>query len=399
MNDLDNRYDRFLKDLETIVNIDSSSDHKPGIARVADFFDKRFTALGFATRRLSLSTPLDSKLDSKLDPKGAPDDRVPCLQAIWPPDAERFDIMMIGHMDTVFPKGEVAKRPFKIEGDRATGPGVCDMKGGLVLALHLLEKLKAKGILDHLSICVAFNGDEETGSEASRQWLDQTVKQCDRVFVFEPCRPGYRFVLRRKGGGWFYVTTQGVSAHAGADPEKGANAVVELAHQILDITALNDLESGTSAQVTVIEGGDKVNIIPNQAKAKVDVRIATHEAKDQVETFFRHRFKHVHVPGCRVDVKGAIDRPPMVPNGETLALWEILKDQGRKMGLAIDAIATGGCSDGNYPSAFGIPTIDGMGLVGANSHREDEYVELGSIIPMIQLLSGVCETLAQKNIT
>ncbi len=398
------RYDLFLKDFETIVNIDSSSDHKPGISQVADFFENRFKALGFTTKRLDLfpphghdghvSPPDLTKDDNPVTPNnGAP---VPCLQATYPADAKQFDIMMIGHMDTVFPKGEVAKRPFKIVGDRAMGPGVCDMKGGLLLALHLLETLKENGTLENLSICVAFNGDEETGSEASRQWLDETAKKCARVFVFEPCRPGYRFVLWRKGGGWFDVTTEGVSAHAGADPEKGANAVVELAHQIVDITTtLNDPKTGTSAQVTVIEGGDKVNIIPNQAKAKVDVRIATHGAKDRVENFFKQRPENIHVPGCSVHVKGHIDRPPMVPNDETLALWQILKNQGDKMGLTPDAIATGGCSDGNYPSAFGIPTIDGMGLVGANSHREDEYVELGSIVKMIQLLSRMCKRLAE----
>lgn len=385
------RYNLFLKDLETIVNIDSSSDNKPGISQVADFFEDRFQAIGFDVNRLAFHPPNMHKND-----KGTNEMAVPCLQASYPPNSKRFDIMLIGHMDTVFPKGEVAKRPFKIIGERAMGPGVCDMKGGLLLVLHLLEILKEKGTLDNLSICAAFNGDEETGSKASRLWLDEVAKQCDRVFVFEPYRPGYRFVLQRKGGGWFYITTEGVSAHAGADPEKGSNAVVELAHQILDITTLNDPESGTSAQVTVIKGGDKVNIIPNEAKAKVDVRISTHEAKERVETFFRQRSESAHIPGCSVKVKGYIDRPPMVPNDKTDQLWQTLKAEGQKIGLEIESIATGGGSDGNYPSAFGIPTIDGMGLVGANSHREDEYVELGSFSKMIPLLTGVFETLSEK---
>ena len=388
--------DLFLKDFQTIVNIDSSSDHLPGIERVAQFFQKRFSAIGL-----------------KADVLFQGDAKVPCLQAVSGPgrgttrnkncgkntkkDGKEnetvYDLMFLGHMDTVFPFGEVAKRQFSIQGDKAFGPGVCDMKGGLLVALHVLETLEKEGALEKMSICVAFNGDEETGSKASKEWIKSTAKKSRNVFVFEPCRPGYKMVSQRKGGGWFHVTATGKEAHAGADPDKGINAVVELANQIIAIDKLNDPDSGTSAQVTVVNGGDKVNIIPNQAVAAVDVRIAQLSEKETVESFFNTLCDNTVFPGAKVSVQGKIDRPPMETTQKSLALLDLIINEGRKMGVNVTSIATGGCSDGNFTAALGTPTIDGMGIVGANSHRQDEYVELPSIPVMVNLISNVCKTL------
>ncbi|RLB90766.1 MAG: M20 family peptidase [Deltaproteobacteria bacterium] len=374
------RHENFLIDFETIINIDSSSDNKSGIEKVARFFEKRFTGIGLDTEVLFLG-----------------DKKVPCLYAEHRPSKKPFDIMFLGHMDTVFPTGEVEKRPFSIKGNRAFGPGVCDMKGGLLVVLHVLETLKHEGILDSLSVCVAFNGDEETGSKASRDWIMSTAKKSLRTFVFEPCRPGYRFVLQRKGGGWFQVMVKGQEAHAGADPEKGINAVVELAHQIVKINQLNQNEMQTSAHVTVITGGDKVNIIPNKAQASVDVRILKLDEKERIETFFKTLPEHPHLKGSEIIVQGHIDRPPMEPGDATQKLWDLIQSTGGKIGLPMEAISTGGCSDGNYTSAAGTPTIDGMGIVGANSHRADEYVELDSFDNMVLLVAQVCKTISEKD--
>jgi len=371
------RHDQFLDDFKTIVNIDSSSDYKPGIEKVARFFEQRFTRIG---------------LDTQVLFKGK--DKVPCLYAASKNTDKPFDIMFLGHMDTVFPFGEVQKRPFSVQDNRAFGPGVCDMKGGLLVVLHVLEALKHKNILDSLSVCVAFNGDEETGSHASKDWIKSTAQKSLRTFVFEPCRPGYRFVLRRKGGGWFHVTVEGREAHAGADPEKGINAVVELAHKIIDINQLNQNDLGTSAQVTVISGGDKVNIIPDTAEASVDVRIFKETEKKRIENFFNSLNDTPFLKGSRIRVQGRIDRPPMEPGNATNTLWHMVQSTGKKMGLPMEAISTGGCSDGNYTSAAGTPTIDGMGIVGANSHRADEYADLDSIDNMVLLVSKICESIA-----
>jgi len=374
------RIDDFLSDLETLVNIDSSSDNMAGIEAVAQFLIHRLEAIGFSTRV------------KKLGERG-----VPCLEACNGPEDETFDIMFLGHMDTVFPTGEVEKRPFAADGDRATGPGVCDMKAGLLVALYVSEALHHDGVLDQLSIGVCFNGDEEVGSASSRSWIEAHARKSQRVFVFEPCRPGHRFVLQRKGGGGYLITARGTSAHAGVEPEKGVNAAVEIAHQTIAIQRFNDQAGeGTSAHVTVIRGGEKTNIIPDEAHASVDVRVASKSDVAPIEAFFQSLPAHTHVPGVTLTVSGGVDRPPMEADDRTMALWRLIEAQASNVGLKIESIATGGCSDGNFASAQGVPTIDGMGLVGANAHRHDEYVELGSIVPQIQLIASVCRAIAQE---
>nr|NJM02408.1 M20 family metallopeptidase [Desulfobacula sp.] len=212
--------------------------------------------------------------------------------------------------------------------------------------------------------------------------------------MYEPCRPGYRFVLQRKGGGSFHITVQGREAHAGADPEKGVNAVVELAHQIVRINALNENDRGTTAQVTVVSGGDRVNIIPALAEASVDIRISIQEEKDRVSNFFNALGDQPFFKESRIRVQGRIDRPPMEAGKATQALWDLVRTAGKDLGLPMEPISTGGCSDGNYTSFCGTPTIDGMGIVGANTHRPDEYAELDSIGHMVLLTARACKAIA-----
>ncbi len=373
------RHEQFITDFQTIVNMDSSSDNKNGIEKVARFFETRFKALGLETWVMFLG-----------------DEKIPCLYAEHKKEGKPFDVMFLGHMDTVFPEGEAAKRPFSIQDGKAFGPGVCDMKGGLLVVLHAVEALKQDGLLDALSICVAFNGDEETGSHASKEWIMETAQKSLRTFVFEPCRPGYRFVLQRKGGGSFHVTVKGMEAHAGADPEKGVNAVVELAHQVVRINELNKNDKGTTAQVTVISGGDKVNIIPALARASVDIRISRQDEKERVEAFFRALGDNTLFKGSKITVQGHVDRPPMEPGESTQKLWDLVQSTGKTMGLPMEAISTGGCSDGNYTSFAGTPTIDGMGIVGGNSHRPDEYADLASIDHMVCLVAEICKTISEQ---
>ncbi len=369
--------ERFLADFEYIVNTDSASGNTEGILTVARFFEQRFLRLGMACE---IRMPGNRE--------------VPCLKATMgkPP----YDVMCLGHMDTVFPEGEAAGRPFEIRGSQAFGPGVCDMKGGLLVALHALETLKRTGDLDTLSVCVLFNGDEETGSTQSRPLILEAAAQCRHVLVFEPCRPGYHLVSERKGGGWFRIEVTGKEAHAGADPHKGVNAVVELACLVPLIQDLNNEATGTSAQVTVFHGGEKINIIPAKATAAVDVRILDPDEKKRVESFFAGLPEKRRMQDARVRVTGAIDRPPMSATRESLALEALIIQKAEELGIDMKAITTGGCSDGNFTASAGVPTIDGMGLVGANSHRPDEYVELSSIPVMVSLITRVCRDLTQK---
>ncbi|WP_319521514.1 M20 family metallopeptidase [uncultured Desulfosarcina sp.] len=378
---MDGRVEKFISDLETLVNIDSGSDNLAGIEAVARVLDPRLKAIGFTTCLKKLGTQ-----------------GVPCLEAFNVSEEEKSDILFLGHMDTVFPDNEAAKRPFSMDGRRATGPGVSDMKGGLVLALHTLEALHDAGVLDRLAVRVCFNGDEEVGSKASRRWIENHALNSRRVFVFEPCRPAHRFVLNRKGGGVFTITASGVSAHAGVEPEKGANAAVEIAHQVLAVQRFNDdAEKGISAHVTVLRSGEKTNIIPDKAQAKVDVRVARKDQIARVESFFRSMPDRTHVPGVSLTVRGAVERPPMEADDRAMALWRLFEKKAESIGLTVDATTTGGCSDGNWSSALGIPTIDGMGPVGGNAHRSDEYVDLSSIVPQIQLIASVCQSIARQS--
>lgn len=368
------RYEKFLKDFETVVSIDSSSDNLDGVAEVAAFFKERYEALGLEV------------VVSREGERG-----VPCLKAVTPSKDGRYDFMFLGHMDTVFPTGEIKKRPFAIKDGKATGPGVSDMKGGLLIALHTLEALKEESVLDKFAVCVVYNGDEEVGSKHSRPLIEACAKQCDRVFVFEPCRPGYRHVLQRKGGGWFKVIARGVASHAGADPEKGRNALVELAHQIVRINEFNNVDNDITAQCTVISSGDKVNIIPDYAELSVDVRVGTMEEMEIASRFFAELPNTTFIDGTSIEVTGGIDRPPLESVGDAPEMFAIMQAEGEKVGVQAEGISTGGCSDGNFTAALGVPTIDGMGTVGDGSHRVDEHVQLDSIIPRIKMVVGTCK--------
>jgi len=372
------RYDQFIKDLKTIVDIDSGSHYAPGIDKIVAFFQERISQLGWYTKAHSFA-----------------DGKVPCLECvnINPSAADAgFDFLFLGHMDTVFLEGTAQKRPFAINGNLATGPGVCDMKGGLVAVLHVIETLQHFGIADKLSLCVGFNSDEEIGSRASRSWVEGLAVKSKRVFIFEPCRVGGQRVLQRKGGGGYDILCHGKAAHAGVEPEKGANAVVELAHQILQATTFADPRLGTTVSANVIQGGTKGNVIPDFARAAVDVRIADASETRRIETCFQQITRRTHVEGVRVEVLGGINRPPMVPSEETLRLWEQIAEIGARLGQEMKLIATGGGSDGNFTSALGIPTIDGMGPRGGRAHSEDEFLGLESVIPTVQLICEICKS-------
>ncbi|GAK57345.1 acetylornithine deacetylase [Candidatus Vecturithrix granuli] len=381
MNDyIATRYAQFLQDLETVVNIDSASDHLPGLAQVAAFFERRFSTLGWYV-----------KTHRFLEGFG------PCLQSsnVNPESFQgQYDVLCLGHIDTVFPEGTAQERPFRLVNGRAMGPGVADMKAGLTAALHVAETLEKFGISKKLSVCMAFNSDEEIGSPASRPWIETLAQRSKRVFVLEPCRATGDYVLQRKGVGFYQILCRGKAAHAGVEPEKGINAVVELAHQILKINSFGNPEKGTTVNVDVASGGTKTNVIPEYASAFIDIRVTDPEEIHRIETLFAELPQQASMPGVRVEVSGGVNRPPMVPSPATLKLWDHIAKIGAELGLAMNWIASGGGSDGNFTAALGVPTIDALGPQGGRAHSEDEYLELHHITPTVQLLCNVCAALA-----
>ncbi|HSV94203.1 MAG TPA: M20 family metallopeptidase [Desulfobacterales bacterium] len=370
------RFDQFLQDLEHLVNIDSGSGHAPGLTAVARFLQERFGCIGWDTRALEFDG-------------GA----APCLEVVnrsRRPADEPFDFLFLGHMDTVFPPGTAARRPFSIRDGRAWGPGVCDMKAGLLTILHAAEAISQAGVSDGLSVCIAFNSDEEIGSRASRRWFEGLAARSRRVLVFEPCRSSGQRVLQRKGVAGFEVLCHGRAAHAGVEPEKGANAVLELAHQVLAASGFARPEAGTTVSVTTIAGGTAGNVVPDFARAGFDVRVATIEEARRIETCFRSLAASGRADGVRGEVRGEINRMPMVPSEATLRLWEHIRRIGEGMGLGMALISTGGGSDGNFTAALGVPTVDAMGPRGGCAHSADEYLELDSVVPNTRL---ICEVL------
>ena len=378
---VESRYEHFVSDLETLVNIDSGSRHPAGLAAVRDFFLDRFSQLGWQAEARDFA-----------------DGTVPCLETVSPGGGRksgRFDFLFLGHMDTVFGDGTAAKRPFSIVGGRAMGPGVSDMKAGLVTMLHVAEIVTEQGLADDLSICMGFNSDEEVGSRGSRAWFEKLAKQSDRVLVFEPCRATGHRILHRKGGGGYRITCHGKAAHAGAAPENGANAVLELAHQVLRVTGFARPELGTSVNVTVISGGTADNVIPDLASAAVDVRIASVDEARRIEACFRQVPLNPVTEGIRLEIKGELSRMPMVPSKKTERIWDRIAAIGESIGLEMKLTTTGGCSDGNFTSSLGIPTFDALGPIGGDAHSEAEYVELDSIVPNTLLICEVLNAAAE----
>lgn len=378
------RYDQFLRDLETLVNIDSGSGHAPGLAAVTRFFQERFDRLGWHTRALAFNGG-----------------SAPCLEVVNRrnrPAGEPFDVLCLGHMDTVFPPGTAAERPFCIHDGRAWGPGVCDMKGGLVTMLHAAEALTHAGVAGDLSVCMAFNSDEEIGSRASRSWFEGLAADSRRVLVFEPCRSTGQRVLQRKGVAGFEVLCHGRAAHAGVEPEKGANAVLELAHQVLAVTGFARPEAGTTVSVTTITGGTAGNVVPDFAQAGFDVRVASLEEARRIEGCFRNLTASGRADGVRVGVRGEINRMPMVPSEATWRLWEQIARIGEGVGLGMALISTGGGSDGNFTAAIGVPTVDAMGPRGGRAHSADEFLELDSVVPNTRMICEILKAAAENRL-
>ncbi len=367
------RLERFVQDLELLVNIDSSTANPEGVARVAAFLRDRLAALG---------------LEAEVSRQG--EGGTPCLKACTPSRNGRYDFLFLGHMDTVFPPGEAARRPFSRDGDRALGPGANDMKGGLLLAVNVVEMLARQGVLGDMTLCLAFNGDEETGSVDSRQWIRDTAALCDRVLVFEACRPGFRHVLERKGSAQVTVVAHGRSAHSATVPQTGINAVVELAHQIGRIHALDAADDGITAQCTMVRGGESPNIVPDRAEVVVDLRYSSTEEMERADAFFRALPGETLLEGATLEVRRGPGRPPMECSPRSRELWLLLRDECRRQGVDADTVCAGGCTDGNWTAAMGIPTVDGVGPVGANSHRLDEYLDLTSVIPAMRMVAGAC---------
>jgi glutamate carboxypeptidase len=358
---LDAQREAMITDLEQFVNIESPSLERECLERSAHFLADLMTRV--------LGTPptiIDSDQGPHVHWKGSDDTKV----------------LIVGHHDTVFPRGTVARRPFSREGNIGRGPGIFDMKTGIVQAIY---GIAAVNEWYHTEILIT--ADEEVGSHASRALLEARAKATGAVLVLEPSADGGALKTARKGTGTFIVTITGRAAHAGLEPEKGINALVELAAQVPRIAALARPDIGTTVTPTVAKAGTADNVVPDSATIAVDVRCVVPEEKDRLE---REMAKLVAtLPGARVEVSGGMNRPPL-HESMTNELFAVAQRVGDEFGLgAVAGVAVGGGSDGNITAAVGVKTLDGLGAVGAGAHAESEHVRLDLMPERAALVAGL----------
>jgi glutamate carboxypeptidase len=280
--------------------------------------------------------------------------------------------LMIGHCDTVWPIGTLQTMPLVLEDDTLRGPGVYDMKAGLVEMVYALRAIESLGLTPGVAPLCFINSDEEIGSHESTRYIRALAQRVDRCMVMEPSLGlSGKIKTARKGVGRFTVTVQGKAAHAGLDPGAGASAILELSHVIQKLFELNDPEHGTSVNVGVIDGGIRPNMVAPESRAVVDVRVETQAIAEQVEATI-HGIEAV-TPGVSLMIEGHIGRPPMEHTDQNQRLWRIAQELGEDLDLALEQGTAGGGSDGNTTSLF-TATIDGMGAVGDGAHAHHEYI-------------------------
>lgn len=301
-------------------------------------------------------------------------------------------ILILGHLDTVYPLGTLQGMPFRLSRGRAYGPGVYDMKAGLVMALFAVDALRRAKIAPRKRLVFLFTSDEEIGSETSRRAILREARRSDAVLVLEPSAgPDGRLKTARKGVGAFSITVHGRAAHAGINPQDGVNAVHELAMQIARIMKFTDPRRGTTVNACVIEGGTRTNVIAEHARALVDVRFAKLADAARLERKFR-ALRPV-LRGAKLEVHGGINRLPMERTPEIVRLFRHARRLAQQMGLELKEAATGGGSDGNLTAALGIPTLDGLGAVGGGAHSPEEFIFVRCLAERAALLAGLLATL------
>jgi len=301
-------------------------------------------------------------------------------------------VMVLGHTDTVYPLGTLGKMPFRVAAGRAWGPGTFDMKGGIVLALFAVDALRALKIQPTKRFVFLWTSDEEIGSESSRRAIEEEARRSDAVLVLEPSfgREG-RLKTQRKGVGGAEIIVTGRSAHAGIDPEKGVNAVHELALQIARLMKMNDPRRGITVQTTVVSGGTITNVVPEHARALVDIRYA--RAADVAGINRKLHALRPILEGARVSVTGGADRPPLERTAAVRKLFGVAESLMQEMGLLLGEASTGGGSDGSFTAALGVPTLDGLGAVGDGAHSPREHVVIRRLPERAALIAGLLATL------
>jgi glutamate carboxypeptidase len=296
-------------------------------------------------------------------------------------------VLMLGHFDTVWPIGQIARMPVAREHDRLRGPGVFDMKAGIAIGMLAVRAVLASADSLRKRIVMLWTTDEETGSATSRTLIEEEARRSDAVLVLEPALPGGVLKTTRKGCGQYEIVVRGEAAHAGVNPGKGVSAIRELARQILAVETLQDLSRGISVNVGTVHGGTRANVVPEEARAVVDLRAPSVADATRLDAAMRGLTPHL--PGARVEVSGGFERPPMERTAGVASLFALAQDVGAALNQPIAEGGTGGGSDGNFCAALGVPTLDGLGALGEGAHALNEHVVISALAPRASLVAAL----------
>ncbi len=354
-----------------LVQVESPSDNKVAVDRCLALAAARGRKLGGRVK-IHRQPDFGNVLELRFGP------RKPSAPGLKP-------ILLLGHLDTVWPLGTLKTMPCRVTDGRLWGPGTLDMKAGVAMAFTALELLTEAGLLQR-EIVLLLNGDEEIGSPVSRPITERIAKTCSAVYVLEPAQ-GLAYKTARKGIGIWRIEVEGIAAHAGVDFEKGANAIRELARVVEKVSGWTDLKRGITVSVGVAGGGTKSNVIPAHAWAEVEARIVRRADGARIARKFAGLKSQD--PRCKLTVTGGFNRPPMQRRPGTVRLLRKAQALAKDLGFALDEAATGGGSDGNFTAALGIPTLDGMGVVGEGAHAHHESVLVEHLAPRTALLAAM----------
>ena len=360
--------EEILSTLRQIVELESFTSDKSSVDTLSSYIKDRLEAL-------------DASVQVVAQPEFGDH-----LLADWGEGPEQ--VLVLCHMDTVWPQGTLQEKPFRVENGLAYGPGILDMKAGIAISLHALEALHYLGLSPQRRVRLLFNSDEEVGSPTSRSLIEEEAKKSDHVLVLEPAA-GSSGALKigRKGVAMFQVKVTGQAAHAGNEPEKGISAVEELAHQVIRLHGLTDLEIGTTVNVGVMNGGTVRNQIAPYAEALVDVRVATTTEADRVINEILSL--KASLPGAAVEITGGLNRPPMEKTPETARLLDTARNLAQPLGIELTEAHVGGGSDGQFAAAVGTPVLDGLGGVGEGPHADHEHVIVSALAERVGLIASM----------
>jgi glutamate carboxypeptidase len=358
--------------LRKMVEIESPSDDKAAVDGMGAFLAEAFERLGGQVTFYPQETAGNHLKVEFAGGRGKP-------------------VLLLGHFDTVWPMGTLAKMPFHIKDGRAFGPGVYDMKAGIAMMIFALRALKEAGAA-HRPVTILLDTDEEVGSSTGRPIVEATAKECEAVLVLEPSQgPQGHLKTSRKGVGDITIRVRGRASHSGVDFEKGRSAIVELARQLLEIVKFTDLSGGITVNPGVIQGGTRSNVIAAEAWTEVDLRIA--RATDAKELEQKFAALKPFDPDCSIELSGGINRPPMERTEGTVRLFNLAKEIAAAIGWKLEESSTGGGSDGNFTSALGIPTLDGLGALGEGAHASNESVVIQELPQRTALLASLVQSL------